>query len=230
MQYISALMIDRDIGRLSCGNGYLKGQVRGSDYDQAFFNYLRSHALVCSEGKFVDMPVVGYEGLGVGVDPHFGAWVAVVHSNRTALFHKYVESAITKPKSAPISFEVSDNVYYGEFYQDPVGDVEVIDIRMEDCRVSAFGEGGSCVYFSNSDGELLGQYSEVYCTLYDLFIHLCRETGFNLMQYNYIQLGSSEQNWCVGIKLSQSLEAQRFYTKMMLDVSGNYMLPSPVLR
>lgn len=63
----------------------------------------------------------------------------------------------------------------------------------------------------------------VFCSHYDLFVHLCRTMNMhNLSKYKTIQLVNRAQNWYCELTLSHTHDAERFYLKFWMDVCGSY--------
>lgn len=87
--------------------------------------------------------------------------------------------------------------------------------QMGEYSIIAFGCNRSVVLWTDKNFRSI-------CTVYDLLIYMCRATGENLLNENLVSFGNRSLGWILDITLSHTDEANRFYTKMWLDVVGNY--------
>lgn len=139
--------------------------------------------------------------IGVGHRKGSGTVSACVHTKKTMQFHKYVHPV------AGGSPDI-DKRYTIGFHRS---------------SISCFGYLGSVVEYRDD----FSSYS-IFFSLYDAFIALSRSTGKNLLEYDMIILESRSTHISalprdmIYLKVSQTDEAKRFYTKMMLDVVGKY--------
>lgn len=139
--------------------------------------------------------------IGVGSRKDSGTVSACVHTKKTMQFHKYVQPV---DSGAP---DIDKRYTIGFQYS----------------SIACFGYLGSVIEFRpefTSDS--------IYMTLYDMFVTLSRNTGKNLFEYDMIILENRSTHVSalprdmIYFKVSQTEEAQRFYTKVMLDIVGNY--------
>lgn len=156
--------------------------------------------------------------IGKGIITESNTGVVCKHTQKTASFHKYVNIADTRAGVCPFVYKEADVINFGGLGHSILPRTGgILDIRMKHYNVFTFGECGSVVVM-----ESVGVPFKVICPLYDLFIYMCRETGINLMAYETIQFGSSRMIWQTNVRLIHNEESERFFTKMMLDVTGSY--------
>lgn len=167
-------------------------------------------------GKLVD-------AIGFGVDERFHLATLLVHNRKTAMLHRYVKSVVTEFHKVPVwrPDSKSDKAIHTAFDTDiyvNAKDRWWLDCSLRDNYIVALTpDGGVCQWRSYG--------SDVYirCTLYDLLVFMCRELHLNLMKYSEIQFGNEDAEVLTTLKLAQTDEAKRFYTKMMFDVTGDYV-------
>lgn len=145
--------------------------------------------------------VMRHDILGVGSRKGSGLVSACCHTKKTVQFHKYVHPV--ESGSPDI-----DRRY---------------TIGFQGSSIACFGYlGGVVEYRSKFNSQ------SIFLPLYDAFVALCRSTGKNLLESDMIIFEnlsshlSSLPKSTIYIKVSQTEEARRFYTKMMLDVVGKY--------
>ena len=161
----------------------------------------------------------GHNCIGRGLNFTASTGVVVRHTHKTACFQRYINMAETRHGVRPVEYRSSDvyEISDNRFKRQKDGNT-VLEILFANDIISVYGQGGSVAVW----GEGGEDHSDIM-PLYDLFISLCRDTGLNLMQYETIQLGSRSMLWQTTIRLIQSAEAKRFYTKMQLDIDGKYI-------
>lgn len=189
------------------------------DKPEEYNNWLRNHA------GFVDTWLPGRcgdwsEALGVG--EYKESYVAVLYNKKKALLHRYItwwESS----EMPPGKLEGSDIIFFPEEAFDIARTpAEALDIRMNFGRLHLSGYMGSVVVY---DGDLGHSFGESICTLYDFLVHLCRHIGLNIMAYKRLQFSGvdfTHKEWHAVIDLLHNAESERYFTKMWLDVIGDY--------
>lgn len=171
-----------------------------------------------SPGKdYIDRSV-GFDCIGRGINFADASGVVVRHTLKTATLQRYVNVAETRRGVYPLDFKDSDicNVEKHELMLKSQSH-SIISLLFGQDVIPVFGVGGSATSWSKLNG-----LQKTLLPLYDLLIILCRRTGLNLMSYETIQLGSRSMLWQSTIRLLHTEEANRFYTKMYMDVVGNY--------
>lgn len=161
----------------------------------------------------------GHNCIGRGINFAASTGVVVKHTHKTACFQRYINMAETRHGVCPVEYRSSDvyEVEHNCFKRQEEGH-SVLEILFVNDVVSVYGVGGSVAVWGEG-----GDVSQDIMPLYDLFISLCRDTGLDLTRYETIQLGSRSMLWQTTIRLIQSTEAKRFFTKMQLDINGNYV-------
>lgn len=156
--------------------------------------------------------------LGSGVDAMLMSGYLVEYNAKTAKFLDYVEKAET--------------IYgeYSEDMRDPVlsnWDTVTLDNNYVSGHAEVSGRRRIIINTSIEAIELCGSVvsrsgslgvNPKLMTLYDLFGELCRESGLNLLQYHRIILSSVVRSRLTEIRLKHDDEAERFFTKMYMDV------------
>lgn len=136
---------------------------------------------------------------------------------KRAMLHRYATASTTFLGISGVKLSDADRCVWNLWQTDTSG-VDgthgTIVINTINDIVSSSGREGSVI------GKQTGFLEEVELfTLYDILGVVCRDLKLNLMRYETIQFFSSTKDYVTTIKLSQSAEAKRFYTKMYLDVS-----------
>lgn len=94
--------------------------------------------------------------------------------------------------------------------------VLVIDLLNQRC---IFGKNLVTWHYS----EIIPGFSSVACSYYAGIIQLCRLIGKrSIMKYDFVRLISNTAEEYIDIVFSHTPEAERFYTKMWMDVCGSF--------
>ena len=140
---------------------------------------------------------------------------AACHDDKTALLYKYVVSAETVPERSQ-TLDNADSCTLKEnclIVNQGIGST-VLDIRLVNDSILIEGNSGSVVsrqYGWNGESKVT--------SLYDFLGYLCRMLGINVMKYETIQLYKAGKVCHTStIKLLHTQEADRYFTKMYLDV------------
>lgn len=160
----------------------------------------------------------GFDCIGRGLNFADATGVVVCHTKKTATLQRYVNVAEIRRGVYPLDFKDADIcVMEKHDFRLNSQTHAIISLLFGHDVILWFGQGGSVTSWSKLNGT-----EKVILPLYDLLIILCRRTGINLMSYETIQLGSRSMLWQSTVRLLHTEEANRFYTKMYLDVVGNY--------
>lgn len=185
-----------------------------------------SHNVTVSDTNRLIKPVIGVNAvnapcLGAGINFESNTGIMVTHTKKTALFHKYVNLAETRIGVTPFEYKESNvcKLHGGvvEFTPSEESSSGILEVWLENHSISCYGPSGSVVLWQSS-----GVVNRAICTLYDMFVYICREIGINLLQYETIQFCSRKRLWQTIIRLVHTKEAERFFTKMCVDVAGAY--------
>lgn len=160
----------------------------------------------------------GFDCIGRGLNFADATGVVVCHTIKTATLQKYVNVAEIRRGVYPLDFRDADVCIMDKREYNLTSKTHsIISLLFGNDVVLWFGVGGSVVRWSKMNG-----VEKTILPLYDLLIILCRQTGINLMSYETIQLGSRSMLWQSTVRLLHTEDADRFYTKMYLDVVGSY--------
>lgn len=141
----------------------------------------------------------------------FTPGVVMVHTRKTATFHKHIVSA--HMLDSHLEMPLSDTGYYNVFESGVVEKaLSTIDIHMRDNQLYFMGNHGSVTAWA-----CLSDHKK-YIPFYDILCMMCKAMKCNLMQYKTIQFSNPEDDNFSVIELAQTDEAKRFYMKMWLDV------------
>lgn len=147
-------------------------------------------------GSFVSInPLLGY-----WEDKHLKSGVAVVMSRQAVMLHEFVVMAETLYQTSP--FQYHNQSVFSESDKYKYSDTVV------SCIVVGYIEvHGSVVTWQQ-------EYGRDIHNIYGLLVQLSKLYQENLFSYETIQLYNSQQTYRTTIRLSQSPEAKRFYTKV----------------
>lgn len=197
---------------------WVDGSIAESYLGSSIFSWLSHHATM-SEGEFcsafIDIEDVG-DILGVGKDTSLMQWIATAHTKKTAMLHKYVDW-VKWEHHGSYAVADADMLYYPEgvvaFYGEP-GENDTLVVRMTQQRLAFCGLKGSVVHFDESIYN--SEKSHVW-TLYDFLIYVSRLCQCNIMRYHFIQFECERLQWYCQLQLTDSVEANRFFTKMWFE-------------
>ena len=154
---------------------------------------------------------VGEDILGCSIGKKRGAIVKL--DKRKALLHKHIVGI----EKSTLSRKIADlDVIVGHVKTGVVNKSNSFDsaiIRMEHESYESAGCSGSVIL--KKEDTLHGIY---VMSMYDLFVDLCRRTGFNLMLYKSVMICSRWNRTAFIVTLSDTRQAGVYFTKMYLDV------------
>lgn len=177
------------------------------------------HDTITGRDTALDTPfMLGSEIFGFGVDPHGAREYLVCYDSKTVKLHSYiteVECGISEGER--IGYVSEDKLLLKNdkvFHKNLGRENRSLVISTVDEVVQLFGVGGSIAVRDFSDD----RDSEVI-TPYELFRNISRISGINLFAYERIQFYSVKyRKWCK-LRLDQSVEARRYFTKVWLDMT-----------
>lgn len=157
----------------------------------------------------------GEKVLGFGISSWWSCGAAVVHTHKTAMLHKYIESASSVFRSpSQCVFEADVPVFsFKEMYAFTDEKEQDLFINVTCCAFDIFGPLGSGTIFARHDKE-----TQRIATLYDFLGWVCRESRCNVMSYRDLVFYSETRGLIVTLRLAKTQEAMRFFTKMYMDV------------
>lgn len=166
------------------------------------------NSFVSCAGDLQESEIYGLECMGW----QKGRFVAVRHDLKSAMLYSHI-CQISR-SAIGVGFSVADRVMFSGLGYPflNLDNSDRLQINTGQSKVELFGSAGSV-----SSLRIRGSLS--YVTLYDIFRFLYRESGLNIMRYNAIQLYSSYySNLAYVIQLKHDNAAERFFTKMLMDV------------
>ena len=190
--------------------GFDRNYLRDCGDSNEFFHILRNSATVVNTetGLAEAFFSKGQDTLGVGYDKVNSQYVAVCHTPKTALLHKYVDVCTRRRGNLRGGF-----VTFGHRSTLTHDGDTCINVMFSFELLSICGLNGSVVCFSSRNFAA----DDLYMTLYDFMLYVCRATKLNLMRYSVVKFNIGLLNKSIIIKLSNSKEAKRFFTKMWID-------------
>ena len=154
--------------------------------------------------------------IGAGVDSFAQVGYAVCHTPKTAMLHRYVDSYECLSGEPCQSFDDEDACL---MYESLIGGLSVcrpdcksIAIELPEESIQLFGAAGSVVMRTSGVTYSL-------CTLYDLLVSMCRNGSIDILRYKRIRFFSTRLKTTSIIRLSGTVEAERFFNKMRLDIT-----------
>lgn len=211
MLYLSSLKHGEPDENLHVGDGWLRERRSSGN----FFSYMADNAIIKDTGSCGSVDTAGkYKGvIGIGLDRDVNRHIAVVHTKKAALLYRY--ASILGVGKRPHYLR---NCAFVDFREKNIqlADRDSLDVQMQSQSLNVYDT--VLVW----DEYIFNNQPTVVCTLYDFLIEMCRYFEANIMRYGVVQFGSVVQKWCVRLKFAQTPEAQRFYSKMWLDVCSDY--------
>lgn len=159
-----------------------------------------------------------WKALGIAYQDH--KYIAVVQTRKTALLHKYINSACTRFDVEPLSYKECDTcTYFGRNNGITRKGSSILNVvMMTNCvRVCGF-DGSVCVGVVAKGGD------QSFCSIYDILVFFCRELNENIFDYETIQFGNSAMSTMTILRFIKNQESARFFTKMYMDAVGTYSL------
>ena len=152
-----------------------------------------------------------WEVLGVGATVSKCEGAVVCHNKKTALVYKHIESVRTEFGAQVLhaGFMTRKGFVRGCASDDGLA----FTLSTGDSVYEILGCTGSACIVPGS----VNNRSKV-CTLYDLLGTLCKESGFNLLRYRTLHILNDYRRVTTTIKFKNCVEADRYRTKMYLDV------------
>ena len=147
------------------------------------------------------------------------AWEALVSNDaKTVQIHKYIESVVVE-KGGNNQWAMTDTciLNVGGRPNHILADGRIrLTVELGAAKVRVLGVDNSVWIRENGTGTFLTIYN-----MYNLLASLCRDCELNLMKYSTIRLYTRDglETSMTTINLKHNLEADRFFTKMWLDVS-----------
>lgn len=148
----------------------------------------------------------------------FSGGAVVSNSAKTIQIHQYIKSAVTRIGSSR-NWALSDICILNKGGRPTHRRVDGrgrLTVEMGSDSVTMRGVGSSIGIRQNGIGTRIDVYN-----MYDLLGSLCRDCELNLLTYDTIRLytRSGEDSSMTTIELLHDAEANRFFTKMWLDVN-----------
>lgn len=169
---------------------------------------------MASSYELSELPCIGYgsdNGVVRGLADSVPNEVVVRHTLKSALLHSHIlELRSIIGTSLADSGEVVTFIHGTKVVD---GDWKTVGV--DTASETVISCGGVIIERRGFDGIRFTK------TLYDALVKLCKECKENLMSYEHILLFSRQHNITTEIRLSQSDEAKRFFTKMCLDVMAS---------
>lgn len=192
--------------------------IKGLQYDTEY-NHGCDLTITDMETDLVQSGPIGAitKCLGFYMDNLRSEGIIITHTKKTAMLHEYINSLESRSNCAPTEHKQADKYVLtsGTFFVPHLSTepTPIVEVWLTGYSVAICGELGSVVKV-RADGVAEGNVH----TLYDWLIHLCRLAKTNLLKYETIQLSSSRGGWMSTIRLVQTQEAKRFFTKMYMEV------------
>lgn len=218
MRYLSSIG-HGDVGKhLIQGDNWLKEYK----HDGSFFQYLSTYGVVHDTETNVQscLSECSVGVVGIGCDGFSSHHIAVTHTQKSALLHKYIRVSSTKMGFPPRNPEPADVMVYPHNFVANIRDENVVPKKLDILMsVQTLSLNDSVVVWEDV---LIDNSGPIICTLYDFLIFLCRHMDLNIMKYKTVQFESRNQRWFSQIDFADTKEAERFFSKMWLDVKGHY--------
>lgn len=174
----------------------------------------QSYVLGCVQpgdclGVSLNVPYIGNPLAVHGMPITYSCHAMVCNSAKTIAIHRFIGVEFDERE---MDFASSDIMVLDGSRRAVIGNKAIILGTLRDI-VSISGKDGSVVTKQTDVNGEVKAYN-----LYDFLIMLCRTTGVNMLAYETVQLFNSRTQDVVTMTLSHDLEAERFFTKMLLDV------------
>ena len=175
------------------------------------------HDTCTGEDEVLDcMSVLKLGPVGFGENVTYDGCAGVCHDIKTINLFRHVTKVESKPGVVGVDFDSSDLIEVGEngefdFIWAKNKRNIVIDTGHDIYNIR--GKFGSVVTKFWADEYRIECYS-----LYDFLVLLCRRFNKNLLKYETIQLYSKNGNYTLTVRLKHTAEAERYFTKMWMDV------------
>lgn len=153
-------------------------------------------------------------GLSMYMSPYGQSVVAVCHTLKTVKLHEYIDFSSTHKYNSEYSVSAREDLCV-------IGDTAAKLYKRSNNNVELVIDSG------NESFAMCGPLGSVIVrtviaprvyTLFDTLGYYCNAVKSNLMQYQWLHLCSGARHTVADIKLKQTPEALRFFTKMYFDV------------
>lgn len=189
---------------------YKKGTLLDEHDGSALYNWLRRRSVLSDSSRFLGK---GDDVAGVGFNPVTCSYGAVIHTKKTFKLYDYIDAAFMIMNEKPQVFENCDAFTICDGKASFQKRYDILDIDLDYLRTGLFGDG---TIVGVKDNLFHGR--EMLFSLYDFLVFICKQTHINLMQYSIVQFKNSTLSRYIQIWFKHSVEADRFFTKMLLDV------------
>lgn len=152
--------------------------------------------------------------LGVAYDLLPSQSVFIVHSKAQALLYKHILTATSNTHTSELAFYDTDMArLYGSVVRNTGRTKIAIDTLEDEYKVGGLC-GSVCVVY-----ETVADHMEVY-NLCDFLMELCRILKMSVFDYEDITLYSNKLKFSTVVRLSQTPESRRFFTKLCVAGFG----------
>lgn len=183
--------------------------VRDGDKVESGLSIKRIEPPACI-GVSLSAPYLGGALSMHGLPTEYTCRLLVCNTPKTVQIHRHVGVVCDQRE---LDFSHSDVMVLDGSRKAVIGDKSLITGTLRDVVRASGPMNSAFTKQSWVSGDI-----EAY-NLYDFFVMMCKATGLNLTAYETIHLYNSRTADVVTLELSHDHEAERFYTKMLLDVS-----------
>lgn len=191
-------------------SGFVYGETFITGHRDTLYKFLRENAEIYDLSGKKSVYRSSFDLLGVGFEPgNSSRHIAVPMTQKEALLHKYVEvngrrEEVLDSDFANFATDRGLNHFEG---------TTALEIALLYERLSIFGTKGSIVMWRGKGTS----GSTVIISLYDFLCYMSQMLKINIFAYECIQFCSEIHQSYWSIRLDQSVEAKRYFTKMWLD-------------
>lgn len=196
---------------------YFDGKVKYKRYPIYSLERFDGYGVVPGEGRIGARRLCTEGIIGAWYDKEAHVGYAVCHTERSAKLCEFIESAETfngVVSSVPHGDDtcmIAKGRLYGFLDGSEGTSKMLISTPVETIRF--IDPAGQIVQISADDKDKL-------ITMYDLLLMLCK-TGHNFLKYQIIRIYNESTKVTSAVKFVDSVEARRFFTKMLLEATSS---------